>query len=83
MRQGRARQERRGERKKFREKQSEGEVSHSRFTVVAGEILAMFLQHAEDRARGGAGRQIYMVRTALAALEQHAGHILFFSDLHI
>lgn len=43
----------------------------------------MFLQHTEDGARGGAGRQIYMVRTALAALEQHTGHILFSSDLHI
>lgn len=43
----------------------------------------MFLQHTEDRARGGVGREIYMVRTALAALEQHSGHILFSGDLYI
>lgn len=43
----------------------------------------MFLQHTEDQARGGVERQIYMVRTALAALEQHTGHILFSSDLYI
>jgi len=43
----------------------------------------VLLQHTEDGARRGAGRQIYMVRTTLAALEQHTGHILFFSDLYI
>ena len=72
---GKQRIERRRQLQREQKKEGEWEKGVS-FQIYSGSgrDLAVFLQHTEDRAGGGGGgRQIYMVRTALAALEQHTG----------
>lgn len=54
-----------------KEKKNGEKVSSFRFTAVVGEIWPCSYCTPRSGARGG-GRQIYMVRTAPAALERRA-----------